>query len=68
MFMEFCFCSSIAGVGGAEKGTLTFMVGCSSDLFPRVQQQLGPMGSNVVRCGEVGAGQVRWWERAQCRW
>lgn len=46
------------GVGGAEKGTLTFMVGCSEDGFERAQPILAKMGKNIVHCGGNSTGQV----------
>ena len=46
------------GTAGAEAGTLTFMVGASSELFERVKPLLQPMGKNIVRCGESGNGQA----------
>lgn len=45
--------------GGEPKavdGTLSFMVGGKQEVFDRYQELLGAMGSSVVRCGEVGAG------------
>lgn len=46
------------GVGGAEAGTLTFMVGGSESAFARAQPLLAKMGKNIVHCGESGTGQV----------
>uniref|UniRef100_A0A7S2RG04 3-hydroxyisobutyrate dehydrogenase n=1 Tax=Mucochytrium quahogii TaxID=96639 RepID=A0A7S2RG04_9STRA len=46
------------GVGGAEAGTLTFMVGGSEDSFERSKAVLQNMGGNIVHCGDVGTGQV----------
>jgi 3-hydroxyisobutyrate dehydrogenase len=46
------------GTGGAEGGTLTFMVGAESALFERIRPILGCMGKNIVRCGDAGTGQV----------
>ena len=45
--------------GGEPKaidGTLSIMVGGRQELFDRYKDLLGAMGSSVVRCGEVGAG------------
>ena len=45
--------------GGEPKaidGTLSFMVGGKQEVFDRFKPLLGTMGSSVVRCGEVGAG------------
>ncbi|ALD92688.1 3-hydroxyisobutyrate dehydrogenase [Cupriavidus gilardii CR3] len=46
------------GTGGAQAGTLTFMVGADAALFERLQPVLAGMGRNVVRCGDTGTGQV----------
>ena len=44
------------GVGGAEAGTLTFMVGGSKENFSAAQDVLQHMGQNIVHCGEHGTG------------
>jgi len=46
------------GVGGAEAGTLTFMVGGSKQGFEKAQPILAKMGKNIVHCGDNGTGQV----------
>ena len=46
------------GTGGAAAGTLTFMVGASETLFSNVSPALRAMGKNIVRCGDIGMGQV----------
>ncbi|ELR23250.1 3hydroxyisobutyrate dehydrogenase [Acanthamoeba castellanii str. Neff] len=46
------------GVGGAEKGTLTFMVGGSQEEFDRAKPLLSVMGKNIVLCGGAGSGQA----------
>jgi 3-hydroxyisobutyrate dehydrogenase len=46
------------GTGGAEAGTLTFMVGAEPALFERIKPVLGHMGKNIVHCGGAGTGQV----------
>lgn len=46
------------GTGGAEAGTLTFMVGGSQADFDFVKPILANMGKNIVHCGGVGNGQV----------
>lgn len=46
------------GVSGADAGTLTFMVGGSSDAFARAQPVLDVMGQKAVLCGDGGAGQA----------
>lgn len=45
--------------GGEPKaidGTLSFMVGGKQEIFDKCKPILEAMGSSVVRCGEVGAG------------
>ena len=45
--------------GGEPKaidGTLSIMVGGRQEVFDRYKDMLGAMGSSVVRCGEIGAG------------
>jgi len=45
--------------GGEPKaidGTLSFMVGGKQEIFDKCKPILSAMGSSVVRCGEVGAG------------
>jgi len=46
------------GTGGAEAGTLTFMVGADGELFERIKPILAHMGRNIVHCGGAGTGQV----------
>ncbi|MCQ9328376.1 3-hydroxyisobutyrate dehydrogenase [Pelistega suis] len=46
------------GTGGAQAGTLTFMVGGSEEDFARVKPILENMGKNIVYCGGTGNGQV----------
>mgnify|MGYP003466448829 FL=1 len=46
------------GTGGAQAGTLTFMVGASQALFDTLHPVLAHMGRNIVHCGDVGTGQV----------
>ncbi|KAF9346908.1 hypothetical protein BGX26_001558 [Mortierella sp. AD094] len=43
---------------GAHAGTLTFMVGSSSDDFDLAKPYLEKMGKNVVYCGANGSGQA----------
>jgi 3-hydroxyisobutyrate dehydrogenase len=45
------------GVVGAEKGTLTFMVGGDAEAYNKVKHFFGIMGQKSVLCGESGAGQ-----------
>ena len=45
--------------GGEPKaidGTLSIMVGGKQDVFDKYKEMLSAMGSSVVRCGDVGAG------------
>ncbi len=46
------------GVGGAEAGTLTFMVGGSEDAFKRAEPILAAMGKAIVHTGGPGNGQA----------
>lgn len=46
------------GTGGAEAGTLTFMVGGDVAAFETVKPILEKMGKNIVHCGATGTGQV----------
>jgi 3-hydroxyisobutyrate dehydrogenase len=46
------------GVGGAEAGTLTFMVGGSEDSFAIGNPLFKIMGKRVIHCGADGAGQA----------
>ena len=44
------------GVSGAEKGTLTIMVGGDDAVLDRVRPVLETFGQKIVHCGGVGAG------------
>ena len=46
------------GVGGAEAGTLTIMVGGSDRAFERAKPVLDAMGKNVIHAGGPGNGQA----------
>jgi 3-hydroxyisobutyrate dehydrogenase len=46
------------GTGGAEAGTLTFMVGGTQQVFDQILPVLKSMGKNIVHCGPSGTGQV----------
>ena len=46
------------GTGGAQAGTLTFMVGGTVGAFEQVKPVLAGMGKNIVHCGDSGTGQV----------
>jgi 3-hydroxyisobutyrate dehydrogenase len=46
------------GVGGANNGTLTFMVGGSAEHFARAEPYLQVMGKAVIHAGAIGAGQA----------
>ena len=46
------------GTGGAEAGTLTFMVGGDAADFEKAKPILLCMGKNIVHCGGAGNGQV----------
>jgi 3-hydroxyisobutyrate dehydrogenase len=44
------------GVTGAEKGTLTVMVGGDAAVFTRMQPIFKSFGQKIVHCGDIGAG------------
>ena len=44
------------GVIGAEKGTLTVMVGGDAAVLDRVRPALEPFAQKIVHCGDIGAG------------
>jgi 3-hydroxyisobutyrate dehydrogenase len=46
------------GVGGAQGGTLTFMVGGSDAAFEKAKPILEKMGKTIVHAGGAGAGQA----------
>jgi len=46
------------GVGGAQAGTLTFMVGGADDAFARAKPILEAMGKTIVHAGGSGNGQA----------
>jgi 3-hydroxyisobutyrate dehydrogenase len=46
------------GVGGAQGGTLTFMVGGGDDAFARAKPILEKMGKTIVHAGGAGNGQA----------
>ena len=46
------------GVGGAEAGTLTFMVGGETSAFEAAKPYLDIMGQNIFHAGGAGNGQV----------
>lgn len=46
------------GTGGAEAGTLTFMVGGAAEAFERGRPAFDAMGKTIVHCGDAGAGQA----------
>ncbi len=46
------------GTAAADAGTLTFMVGGSTDAFARAEPILAAMGKAVIHAGDAGAGQA----------
>lgn len=46
------------GLSRAERGTLTFMVGGEHEAVERVRPVLSSVASEIIRCGELGAGQA----------
>ncbi|KAJ0414315.1 NAD binding domain of 6-phosphogluconate dehydrogenase-domain-containing protein [Aspergillus carlsbadensis] len=57
-FGEFVDAPCSGGSMGAEKGTLSFMVGCRAPLYERVLSILSHMGpeSSIFHCGSSGTG------------
>jgi 3-hydroxyisobutyrate dehydrogenase len=46
------------GTIGAERGTLTIMVGGAPEAFQRARPILQAMGTNIYHCGPIGTGAV----------
>jgi 3-hydroxyisobutyrate dehydrogenase len=46
------------GTIGAERGTLTIMVGSTPEAFERARPILSVLGTNVYHCGPIGSGAV----------
>ncbi len=46
------------GVGGAQAGTLTFMVGGAAEAFAAARPLLEVMGANIIHAGGAGNGQA----------
>ncbi|MEM1374551.1 MAG: 3-hydroxyisobutyrate dehydrogenase [Pseudomonadota bacterium] len=46
------------GIGGAQAGTLTFMVGGPDEAFATAQPLFEIMGQKAVHCGAAGSGQA----------
>jgi 3-hydroxyisobutyrate dehydrogenase len=46
------------GTIGAERGTLTIMVGSTPEAFDRARPILGILGTNIYHCGPIGSGAV----------
>jgi 3-hydroxyisobutyrate dehydrogenase len=46
------------GTLGAERGTLTIMVGSTKEAFERAQPILSALGTNIYHCGPIGTGAV----------
>ena len=46
------------GVTAAENGTLSIMVGATTEVFDRIKPVLETMGTDITLCGDVGTGQV----------
>lgn len=44
------------GVIGAEKGTLTVMVGGDAKVLERMRPVIGTFGQKIVHCGDIGTG------------
>lgn len=50
-------CPVSGGVTGAERGTLTIMVGGEETVFESVKQELEVIGQNILYIGQTGMGQ-----------
>ena len=46
------------GASSAEDGTLSIMVGATTEVFERIRPILDTMGTEITLCGDVGTGQV----------
>ena len=46
------------GVSAAEDGTLSIMVGATTEVFDRIKPVLETMGTDITLCGDVGTWQV----------
>jgi 3-hydroxyisobutyrate dehydrogenase len=46
------------GTIGAERGTLTIMVGSTAEAFDRARPILSVLGTNIYHCGPIGSGAV----------
>jgi 3-hydroxyisobutyrate dehydrogenase len=46
------------GTIGAERGTLTIMVGSTPEAFERARPILSALGANIYHCGPIGTGAV----------
>ena len=56
-FSQYCDRFSIClGITGAQKATLTFMVGAEDKDFKAVEPLLNKMGKNIVHAGPNGSG------------
>lgn len=55
---EFVDAPVSGGIAAAAGGTLTFMVGGSSEAFERAKPILEPMAKAVIHAGRLGAGQA----------
>ncbi len=46
------------GAIGAERGTLTIMVGGDAEVLDQLRDVLAAMGTNIVHCGPIGLGET----------
>jgi 3-hydroxyisobutyrate dehydrogenase len=56
--IDMCDAPVSGGIAAASAGTLTFMVGGTSEAFERAQPILADMGKAVIHAGHAGAGQA----------
>ena len=54
--IDFIYAPVSGGTSGAQKGTLTIMVGGDRAILERVRPVLETFGQKIVHCGDVGAG------------
>jgi 3-hydroxyisobutyrate dehydrogenase len=55
---EFLDAPVSGGIAGAEKGTLTFMVGGAAETFAKVRSYIEPMAGNIIATGGPTTGQA----------
>jgi 3-hydroxyisobutyrate dehydrogenase len=56
--IDFCDAPISGGDIGAQRGTLTFMVGGEPSIYDRILPLLQKMGQHIFYCGPIGSGQA----------